>query len=214
MEAAAAEALRCIRQIQPTLAPVLVGYSWAGLLAFEVARQWMREETSIPLVCLLGTCAPLQQSTPASRLAHFIRWIPHWLHQWARDRGDRRRRLVNAAKRQVKGSMTPKASTPVPDWASTPLTREHILLARRYAPSVTHTLQVELFRERPDYMAAAHPLHAFATSHEPDGGWARWTGCPPRLYWIDSTHTSLFKAPAVGALAIAIRTAIDQYHGV
>ncbi|HEU5395954.1 MAG TPA: amino acid adenylation domain-containing protein, partial [Verrucomicrobiae bacterium] len=58
IEAAAAQALKSIREIQPHGPPALAGYSLAGLLAFEIARQLKQSEGIDPFVGLLGTAAP------------------------------------------------------------------------------------------------------------------------------------------------------------
>src|SRR5262249_44961358 len=41
IEAAAEEIIERVRQITDDPSPAFLGYSWAGLLAFEVGRQWL-----------------------------------------------------------------------------------------------------------------------------------------------------------------------------
>jgi hypothetical protein len=62
MEEAAAEVVSWIRKIQPQGVPALVGYSWAGQLAFEVARQLFQAEGISCFTALIGSEAPTPQS--------------------------------------------------------------------------------------------------------------------------------------------------------
>ena len=54
MEEAGAGVLRSIREQHPDCVPALVGYSWGGPLAFEVARQWLRGGSAAPFVAMIG----------------------------------------------------------------------------------------------------------------------------------------------------------------
>ena len=211
MEAAAREVIRGIQQIQLTHAPALVGYSWSGLLAFEVARQWQQQGKGTPFVGLVGTATPLLPTTFSSRLWHFTRWFPHWLYRLGLDRANRRRRLLAAARRWTMQPIPP-SSPSIPGWASNALAQRHVSLGYQYFPKVSEPVLINLFRERLDYAAEAHPFNPFVTLHEPDAGWGRWAGCPPRIHWLESKHAEIFRYPAVNALALALREAMAGHY--
>ena len=112
MEEAATEAIRFIRKIQPTGSPSLVGYSWGGLLAFEVARQLAKTEGSHCFVTLIGTEAPLKMANFPIRFLHFIRYFPGWLWDLALDSKRRRQRLKRWDKMAL--SVAPNLTDPAP----------------------------------------------------------------------------------------------------
>jgi amino acid adenylation domain-containing protein len=217
IENAAAETLRWIRQIQPDGPPALIGYSWAGLLAFEMARQLAHAEGASCFTALIGTCAPTLPTTLVSRLWHFTTAFPQWTWKLMTHRGHRRRRLsrwldmaINA-KNALSGAPLP-LPLPLPEWASSPISRHLYILADKYQPAPIHPVQVEFFRERGAlYSWNYHPLHPWDTSWLPDGGWSRWSLLPPRVYWLDGDHKSILKSPAVSGLARELRKAMDQH---
>jgi amino acid adenylation domain-containing protein len=72
IEDAAKEVRHWIRRIQPQGVPALIGYSWGGLLAFEVSRQLMQAEGVSCFTALIGTeppTSPLTMAAKAMRLA-------------------------------------------------------------------------------------------------------------------------------------------------
>jgi thioesterase domain-containing protein len=87
-------------------------------------------------------------------------------------------------------------------------------LTKGYAPSPVRPIVADLFRERPEYKAAGHPLRCYDASHEPDGGWQRWTGRPLRVHWLESPHLEVMKGANAGQLAAAIRAAMDAHYGL
>src|ERR1019366_10779644 len=95
MGGAAAEVVNCIREVQPQGVPSLVGYSWAGLLAFEVARQLSKTEGIHCFTALIGTEAPLRPMNFISRLAYFGRYFPPWLWNLIMDHKNRWQRLAH-----------------------------------------------------------------------------------------------------------------------
>ena len=129
------------------------------------------------------------------------------------DQGHRRRRLsrwldmaINA-KNALSG-----APLPLPEWASSPISRHLYILADKYQPAPIHPVQVEFFRERGAlYSWNYHPLKPGNNSWLPDGGWSRWSLLPPRVYWLDGDHKSILKPPAVSELAKELRKAMDQH---
>jgi amino acid adenylation domain-containing protein len=212
IENAAVEALRWIRQIQPDGTPALIGYSWAGLLAFEMARQLADAEGISCFTALIGTCAPVLPSTLVFRFWHFTTAFPQWMWKLMTHQGHRRRRLSRwldmaiHAKNALSG-----APLPLPEWASSPISR-HLYIADKYHPAPIHPIQVEFFRERGAlYSRNYHPLRPGDTSWLPDGGWSHWSLLPPRIHWVDGDHISILKPPNVTQMAKELRKAMDQH---
>jgi amino acid adenylation domain-containing protein len=211
IEDAAAEVVRWIRQIQPDGAPALVGYSWGGLLAFEVARQLAQTDGIFCFTALIGTGSPLRPTNFASRLAHFAVNFPHWLRNLLTDRGNRWRRLsrwqdmARVAKRNLA-----ETNALMPDWES-PISRHLIGLMEKYHPLPKYKMAVDLFREYDAYQPPGHPLHIWRTSHLPDSGWNRWTCRPNRIHWVEGDHATIVKPPMVSGLAQSIRQAMDKH---
>jgi amino acid adenylation domain-containing protein len=213
IEAAAAEVVGFIRKIQPAGAPALVGYSWAGLLAFEVARQFAGAGGVRCFTAVIGTDSPPPPTSFFSRLGHLIRHFPRWFWRLMTDAQGRRHRLAHWRK-MARGTAQSLAevSVAMPDWAQSPVSRHLIGLIEKYRPLPPAAVTVEVFRERHEYVAPVHPLRAWQTHHLPDNGWNRWTRQPNRIYWVAADHLTILKPPAVAGLAQALRAAMDQHR--
>ena len=215
MEEAAAEIVPWIRKIQPQGAPALVGYSWAGLLAFEMARQLAKTEGIHCYTALIGTIAPLRPMTFISRLTHFARYFPPWFWKLITDNEHRRQRLMRwweMARITRQNLMeTGLPSEPMPDWATSPVSRHLIGLMDKYRPRTKSGFAVDLFRERDEPLFDPHPLQFWQNNYLPDGGWNYWTRKPARTYWLTGDHLTILKPPLVSGLAQSIRQTMDQY---
>ncbi len=212
IEAAAAEVVRIIRKIQPQGAPALVGYSWAGLLAFEVARQLEQAEKIHCFTALIGPDAPLRPTNPVSRLMHFVRYFPSWVWRLARERESRMQRLrrwreMARSSQQVLAEV----NLDIPGWADSPISRHLLGLVKNYHPATKYKMSVDIFRERDEYRILGHPLQAWQTAHLPDGGWSRWMCNPPRIHWLRGDHENIINPPMVAGLAQSIRAAMDEH---
>ncbi len=211
MEAAAEEAAGFIRKIQPQSAPALVGFSWAGQLAFAVSEYLARKENLHCFTVLIGTEAPKRPVGTIQRSVHFVRYLPQCAWDLARDSA-RRRRLVNLLRKPSK--INPPANghdSDIPDWAATPITRHLYSLSQKYCPTSRPDVALEILRERADYSPHPHPNRPLDTNYLPDGGWSRWTKGEVRVHWIDGDHFSILQPPLVTDLARAIRSAHDRY---
>jgi amino acid adenylation domain-containing protein len=215
LEAAAAEIVGWIRKIQPHGRPALVGYSWAGLLAFETARQLAAQAKISGFTALIGADAPMRPTTISNRLTHFIRNFPPWLWHLIADQENRWRRIADWQKmaRSTKQNLTDERVT-LPDEVLSPLARHMVVLMEKYSPPPTAEVVVDLFRERGSYQSRPHPLRAWQTSHRPDGGWNNWTHKPVQVHWLDGDHWTILKPPAVFALAQSLRQAMDRHFSV
>lgn len=212
MEAAATETMSWIRKILPKGRPALVGYSWAGLLAFETARQFAQHEKTSCFTALIGADAPMRPTTIFQRSTHVVKNFPGWAWQLVQDQENRWRRISRWQK-MARGTTQNLTDERVsrPDELLSPLARQMIVLMEKYSPPPTADVMVNLFRERGSYHAQPHPLRAWQTSHLPDGGWNNWTQQPVQVQWLDGDHWTILKPPAVFALAQSLRQTMDQH---
>jgi thioesterase domain-containing protein/acyl carrier protein len=212
MEEAAAEVVPWIRKIQPRGAPSLIGYSWGGLLAFEVARQLAVTDGIQCFTGMVGTSAPMRPTNFASRLSHLFRYFPPWLWNLTTDHKRRWRRLHRWREMALatKQSLA-EPRLPVRDWLSSSISRHLFCLVEKYHPPVGSEVTIDLFRELNSYDARAHPLQPWCTCHLPDGGWHRWVHNQPHIHWLDGDHVSIIKPPFACGLAQSIRSAMDRH---
>ncbi len=222
IEAAAEEVRHWIRGVQPKGVPALLGYSWGGLLAFEVSRQLAQTEGIACFTALIGSDAPTWPTSLTSKSMTFLAGLPAWLWGLLADSRNRGRRLarwremLRNAKLGFSDASKPSApAAPLPSWASEPIPRHLLSIAGKYQPKPIVPLRIDYFREW-DATAAqtiepAHPIQSRAQVHLPDGGWARWTKLPPRVHWVEGDHESILKPPRLEGLAKSIRQAMDEH---
>ncbi|MGE4179758.1 MAG: amino acid adenylation domain-containing protein, partial [Limisphaerales bacterium] len=215
MEAAATDVIRWIRTIQPDGPPAIVGYSFGGMLAFEVGRQLVRAGGEPPFVAVIGTHPPVTYPGTFRKAWHFARWFPHWLWRTLVDRSTRRERLgrVGGMARRAKETFQEAtgARPGMPEWARHPIVSGNIELALNYQPRPGPRVKLDVFRETNTSRRHGHPLEPAVMTHLWDGGWTRWTGIPPRVHWLDAAHDDVYRHPGVKQLAAALSAAMDQH---
>jgi thioesterase domain-containing protein len=214
VEVAADRALCWIREAHRGVVPYLIGYSWGGVLAFEVARRWLQQEGTMPFVALLGTDAPRRLCNGLQRTAHFVRWLPSWAHLKARD-GLRHpptrmvRRLVGYFAKDPASQRTRISNQ---QWSASPIVRHLIAIEDRYQPRRETALDVHLFREGdPRTLTPPHPLDSASTGFLQDAGWRHWTTGLVDVHWINASHDDLLRAPIVQGLAERLQTLMEQH---
>ena len=215
MEAAAAAILPYLRKLQPQGPLCLVGHSWGGLLAFEMARQIMSAEGTPPFVALLDSVPPRRSVGFAGRISHCLRWLPVATWHALKEKGRRRerlRRLATVVRHLAQpGRDNADDAAPLPVWLNTPLAREHFHLMHRYQPATMTGMEVDLFLSQSAHPPCANPFDPGDTRYEEDVGWQDLTGQKPRLYLAAGDHTQMLKPPEVSALALLLRNAMDQW---
>lgn len=212
IEEAATEALAWIRKIQPQGAPALIGYSWGGLLGFEIARQlWHRNGTAC-FCAMLGTSAPPRPTSAIFRMRHFATAFPAWLMQLLRDTRNLTRRLSRW--REMARNTRCTINDPVvsvPDWAQSRVSIHFLRLATQYQPLPPSPIEIHFFRERDAYSPRPHPLTPYDTDYLIDGGWGRWTSVPAHVHWLNGDHLTILTPPHVALLAKEIRASMDRH---
>lgn len=210
----AAEASAQIRRVTADPAPALLGFSWSGLLAFEVARQW--PGTGRSFIGMIGSSAPIPRQTVTRRLGHFLRELPPWLGRAFRERQHWSTRLgrFGGVLKRTGAALWPKAAAgpAMPDWAAHPVAQSLIRMGFDYRPEVARPMPLHLFRETQDFGHGGKPFEPHDLNHLWDGGWTPWAKCPPHVHWIPGSHRSILCAPEVGVLAAELRAAMDTHY--
>ena len=185
IEAAAADGLRVLRAAGLACPAAMIGYSWAGLLAFEAVRQ-MRAGGALggPYLAMIGTVPPAGRLSAAFRRASKATLLAGW---YARD----------AVRALPKGRLP---SVRRDDWAG--LERHHYHLARLYRPARRAPVEAELFRER-----IVHGVESWLKRRLTlaDAGWRWWVTTPIRLTWLECDHRNVIKEQGAAVLAGLIR---------
>ncbi len=222
IEDAAEEVRGLIRQIEPKGVPAIVGYSWGGLLAFEVSRQFNQAEGISCFTGLIGSDTPTRPVSLAYKSFRLASALPQWLWGLATDRSKRAQRLTNwrymvlNAKRAFGDATKPLSpSMPLPDWASGPIPLHFQNLLNKYQPWERRPVRIHLIRER-DLIESlraqpAHPLQSSEAVQLEDAGWSRWCTIPPRVHWTPGDHDSILRMPLVAELAQTVRRAMDEH---
>src|SRR4029077_1375038 len=117
IEAAAREVRVLLRAFAPKGPFSLRGFSWAGLLVFEVARQCAEEDGYSPFCALLGTAAPARRRNFFGRLAHALSWLPGWTWRLIREPGSRRGRFCEVFSTHTLRRLVVGERPIMPDWA-------------------------------------------------------------------------------------------------
>jgi thioesterase domain-containing protein len=211
IEHAATEAIPWIRSVQPQGAPALLGYSWGGLLGFEIARQlWTREGVNC-FCAMLGTSAPPRPTSAVFRAWHCATAFPMWLVQLVSDWRNLSHRMLHLRNMAGNARQTlVDASVPTPDWARSPLSLHFLRLAAEYRPAALSPVEILLFREQDEYSRWPHPLAPWVTDHLSDGGWGRWTLAVVQVNWLKCNHQTILLPPYVEALANDLRSAMNR----
>ena len=214
LETAAEEVVRLIRKTKPQGVPSLVGYSWAGLLAFEVARKFTMIEGIECYTAMIGATTPIRPKNLITVLADVARYCPRWFWNFATDHKHRQHRLFRWW--DMARGIKPRAAngifpTEEEDWNASPISRHMIGLIETYRPHPILDTSVDLFRERDEFVYWSHPFRAGQTGYLPDDGWNQWTRQANRIHWVGGDHVSAIKPPLVFDLAQAIRSAMDRH---
>jgi thioesterase domain-containing protein len=188
----------------------LIGYSFGGHLAIELARQLVEHGELVPLVGIIDTMPPLASFAPAYRIYHFARNVGPWAltianritdaKQWVYFRNTILRKLRRQHKIHIQ------------DWYQTlPEDRKNIVnqnlaIGRRYSFVGIYCGTIFLFRQRP---SAAEFNHLFRPHQLEDYGWRRITRANVHVMYISGDHASCMCQPDVVHLANKLNLALD-----
>jgi amino acid adenylation domain-containing protein len=190
---------------------ILMGYSWAGVLAYETAIRLFRESDGVPLVIMVETLAPLASFSVFDRMLHLFRTVPGWtlrrgLEGW-----------IRVLKRNWPGGhVAPSASSPSRrgsgSWQSI---HDHFLrLAQLHTVSREPRLTIHLIRGSVTWPPVT-PMDDMQRLWR-DCGWRVASGADVQLHHIQGRgRTELLRQPKSRALAELMATICQLAdHGV
>lgn len=191
IEAAASLGLKVLAEhgiVRPT---AMLGYSWAGLLAFEAARQIRAGGGTQPYLALIGTVPP------AGRLLALFRGAS---------------KVSLAAARFASHVITAPRGNSLPfQWRETwtPLERQHCRIARQYRPKGKAPVQTEVFRER--------VVHGWGSRLKrrlmfDDAGWGWWVQPQVQVTWLGDDHHTMIKPEGAAVLAALISERLSHLN--
>lgn len=218
IEAIAQQLCARLMAAQPDGPVCLAGYSFAGLLAYEMARQLTEQGRDVAFLGLLDagpdSTGPLSIRDAIMGPLYFLRNVPYWLldeirrlpaadrlAEWRRSA----RRLLRRVGAVASGRNGQIAATDVviaPGWPDTlrALVQDNLTAVGSYRfPPYDGDLVVFRARTRPLY----HSLL-------PDLGWSRCVRGRIRVVNLPANHQSLMRPPAINHLAVAFRRALDE----
>ncbi len=203
IEAMAAHYITEMKMVQPQGPYYLVGYSFAGLVVYEIAQQLNRQGEQVALLALLDRISPTYVPYRTSRWHEIIKI--HLTNLYLSDRQDRVRYIVDRIRyRSVyKGSFREYM---IGKW-STALAPEylHVFDANLYASDNYHTQtypgNLTLFRCQ---------IQPHGQAFSPDLGWRDLVTGKIEILPLRSAHHKLLLEPYVQSLAKALTRCIDR----
>jgi thioesterase domain-containing protein len=204
MTEAATEVLEAIIERQQEPPHILLGFSWGGILAYEVAVQGSRECRRPPVVILLDAVAPVPQLRPLDILLHMVRSVPGWAIRsgprgWIR--------VINRllARRQPRPSGHQAGAG-----TSRPVVDHFLALANDYVASKAPQLEIHLIRATAS-LAGITPLNIreIQTLWD-DYGWRRTSGARVHVHRIPCRgHEDLLREPWCADVAAVISRLVE-----
>jgi thioesterase domain-containing protein len=207
LEAAAADCIAEMRQVQPSGPYLLGGFSGGGLTAWEISRQLRAAGEKVALTVLLDT--PLPVRPPLSRpdralikLAELRQGGPRFLADWAR------RRIAWERSRRARAAGEPDPTVPSFHNAAIEEAFRHAVGIYRLEPWADG--RVVLYRPPLDRRWKVTAENWVSNAREyvfPDN---QWTPFAPRLKVVEvpGDHDSMVLEPNVRVLAARLRVAL------
>ena len=189
IEALARRNIAAMRTVCPDGPYRLGGYSFGGIVAFEMACELRATGDAVDLLAVLDTRAPRRRDLgsrarartemlradssgehAANRTVLAVRWM-RFGARWLRERA--RRRMLVAGLRRDPGHGSPRYRA---------FLRHHQAMARKYEPSSTFDGPVLVVR---------------AGAHGDDLGWSKLATGPVQVIEVPAPHLDLLRSPAV-----------------
>jgi amino acid adenylation domain-containing protein/non-ribosomal peptide synthase protein (TIGR01720 family) len=219
LETLAEEYLAAIRAVQPDGPYALGGWSFGGLVAFELALRLRALGQEVALVALLDAAAPEPAgAVPEEDDAEVIAWYAEdFLRFFGRDLPrERRPRLRGAEELRVLGAEerlrylhgVATAVHGLPEDTGLDRVRRYLEIYRlnnraavRYRPAAVYPGAVALFQ-------AAE--RAAGEGAEDALGWAPWVGGPLEVHAVPGRHDTFLEEPHVRVVADGLRRCLER----
>ena len=212
-----------VRDVQATGPYYLGGFCYAGLVAFEMARQLHSQGEQVALVAVFDAAAPLQRGLRAPlwhpiSVYKFLQNLPVWMsnnlpHRYGQVLKRIQTRLWGKARvawrRRVHGAEAPQARFTIEDFlgdvSHIPESHRRIADAHLIATGLYHPPgyagRITLFR------APALPL---LRPQDHDMGWGRLAAGGVEIKIVRGDHNNLLKKPYVEDLAAMLKSSLQQ----
>lgn len=201
LEDLAAYYINAIRSVQPEGPYLLGGWSFGGLVAFEMAQQLNRAGQTVALLALFDTVAPISRNQPSIRkslqfllktaLPSLLPLMRDYLTLWLADRKHPRDRLPQSVRLRLLAELTPL-----------PMLRAfyaHSQAAWRYRPNRSRQAIV-LFQAQT----------SIQNNPDPTYGWQELTIADVKTHTVPGDHFSMLYKPSVALLAAQLQSCINQ----
>jgi len=207
MEKAAAEVLDSIIGQGGKPPKILIGYSWAGILAYEVAVRCCREFNAKPLVIMIDTVAPVPRFHRIDFLLHILRSIP----RWAMRTGPRG--WIRSLKRILFSNSKPEPKDHKTIYRTSKSISDHFLgLTDNFQATEEPHLEVHLIRATAAWTQTTPLDTGGIQNSKRDYGWQRTSGAKIQIHSIASNnHLDLLRPPKTLVLAETIRGIIGKH---
>jgi acyl-CoA synthetase (AMP-forming)/AMP-acid ligase II/thioesterase domain-containing protein len=211
IEAMAASHLDAVRALQPTGPYLLGGFSHAGLIAFEMARQLEAQGEKVPLLFVVDMAADprLRRRLPGPLARTAARWRSRLLRLKADMSGLDPGARVVVAFRRLRGYLSRGSSgRHLVELDGSEMTREGRLLFERYRGLVDRYVP-RPYGGRVTLVVSSEDLAA--RSADPTLGWAR-IAADVKVLWMPGGHLTCVTRH-VGVLAAHLRDSLREAMG-
>ncbi|HVR95699.1 MAG TPA: non-ribosomal peptide synthase/polyketide synthase [Thermoanaerobaculia bacterium] len=211
VEDMAAWYIDAVRRIQPHGPYHLGGWSFGGLLAFEMAQQLLAAGEEVATLALFDTHAPGRRAgrevDDAFTLAYFAREggldvTADELRQLGPEE-----RLARVAELAVEVNLLPRDTVLQSIRRMLGVYNANVQAAQEYMPRLAYP-------GRLTFLSASEPLDdetAALSAQDPSRGWSRHVAGPLDVHFVPGSHLTLIREPQVRGLAAALlRTLVDR----
>jgi amino acid adenylation domain-containing protein/non-ribosomal peptide synthase protein (TIGR01720 family) len=209
--------LAAVRAVQPTGPYNLGGWSFGGLVVFEMARQLVEQGERVALLAIFDAQSPALLVAPrpldqADRLVAVAQELAHAASApLALTSADLRAMAPAEQLAQVLHRLQAARALPADDGAMALhraladfQAREQVV--RGYTPA-PYPGKITLFQATESDMDES--LHLNAYGHDPDYGWRHFSTHPIELHHVPGTHTTIITGPQVNGLARQLGHCLD-----
>jgi thioesterase domain-containing protein len=220
IEDMAAEYNMALREIQPHGPYFLGGWSFGGLVAFEMAQQLLHQDQVVALLALLDSLAPPPKQQPADDTLHpdfdddiarvFIQFVgPENIPLSEEEflRLEMNERLIYATEALQKAKIVPPDTNmhQILHIVHMLQTNEHAAMSyvpQPYPERIT-LFCAELSDDRTETKRAVDRT-------DPANGWSALSPQPVEVYRVPGTHATMVSEPHVSTLAERLRICLSQ----
>jgi thioesterase domain-containing protein len=209
VEAMAREYISAIRTVQPTGPYLLGGWSFGGLVGFEMARQLSHQRERVRMLALIDTILPeVMPAVPYEDVPLLVAFAAHYGMTVSLEFLSG----VPPAERLSHVNKLAKAAGILAQNAS------EAELENRYRVFVTNVMAAanyspQHYTGRMTLIRAAEPLTeslAALARRDPSLGWSRYAAVPPEIHFVAGNHMTVMSQSNVHFLAAVLRADLEK----